>query len=241
MNGWSKRLLHEEGSQIKSTPLVLTPENAQKTHKGAKTQARRILVPQPDASVTWYGQHYWYGNLSHAPAKDLVLWWPMKGDSTCIDKWISAGKAIRCPYGSVGDQLWVRESCYIWDRGVGNQSDREVVYLDDPDLETILFDRAEIAAVKRRGHFPVHIGNWYKRTAMFMPKWACRTWLEVTEVHVEQLGNITDADAKAEGMRGIREFIEFWKSIHRTWDPALWVWVLWFKKIEHEELQNLAS
>jgi len=76
---------------------------------------------------------------------------------------------------------------------------------------------------------------------MFMPKWACRTWLEVTEVHVEQLGNITDADAKAEGMRGIREFIEFWKSIHRAWDPTLWVWVLWFKKIEHEELQNLAS
>jgi hypothetical protein len=67
----------------------------------------------------------------------------------------------------------------------------EVVYLDDPDLETILFDQPEIAAVKRRGHFPVHIGNWYKRTAMFMPKWACRTWLEVTEVHVEQLGNIT--------------------------------------------------
>ena len=53
MNGRPKRLLYEEGSRIKSTPLVLTLENAQKTHKGAKTQARRILVPQPDASVTW--------------------------------------------------------------------------------------------------------------------------------------------------------------------------------------------
>jgi hypothetical protein len=44
--------------------------------------------------------------------------------------------------------------------------------------------------------------NWKRDTlpAMYMPKWAARTWLEVTEVRTELLQDITDEDAIAEGI-----------------------------------------
>ena len=73
-------------------------------------------------------------------------------------------------------------------------------------------------------------GKW--RSSLHLPKWACRTWLEITEIRVESLGQITEADARSEGVASVAEFIELWRSINKTWQPELWVWVIGFRMVE---------
>ena len=89
---------------------------------------------------------------------------------------------------------------------------------------------------------------------LHMPKWAARTWLEVTEVRAERLNDISEEDAKAEGVepwpfnpqqpmttgelgsanpyRG--GFAVLWDDIHdeHTWKSSPWVWAYTFKLLE---------
>lgn len=83
----------------------------------------------------------------------------------------SGVKAIRCPYGVPGDLLWGRES---W-----SESDRGCAYMADHPGD------------------PRGLG-W--RPSIHMPRWASRLTLRVTDVRVERLNDISEADAIAEGV-----------------------------------------
>lgn len=139
-----------------------------------------------------------------------------------------AGATIRCPYGVAGDKLWVKEGLErhfnVLDY-VRYRSDKQLVH----------------------GKF----WEWMKDTLspIHMPKWACRLWLELTEVRVERLQEITEEDAKAEGCDdgmiayqatpGLRPasarvvYSRLWKSINGagSWESNPWVWVLTFQRI----------
>lgn len=83
-----------------------------------------------------------------------------------------------------------------------------------------------------------------------MPRWASRITLEITGVRVERLQDISEADAKAEGVsdynvitdpvtgeinRDAGEAFEaLWSSINgaESWDANPWVWALTFKRVE---------
>lgn len=76
-----------------------------------------------------------------------------------------------------------------------------------------------------------------------MPRWASRITLEITDVRVERLNNISECDAKAEGgptectLIGDKYFPGFrslWKSIYgeESWAANPWVWVIKFKRVE---------
>ena len=70
-----------------------------------------------------------------------------------------------------------------------------------------------------------------------MPRWACRLVLPLVSVRVERVQDITEEDAKAEGVEPIggsyREgFRAVWESIYGTWDLNPWVWVAEWKEIE---------
>ena len=103
--------------------------------------------------------------------------WQMDECGDCHD--------VPCPYGVPGDRLWVRET---WQYGpdvtagmmaAGKMSRRHVVY----------------AATVQDGHHPP---SW--RPSIHMPRWASRITLEVIGVRVERLQEISEADAKAEGI-----------------------------------------
>lgn len=115
--------------------------------------------------------------------------------------------SIPCPYGVPGDRLWVRET---W-RGEGPGS---VKYRADGD----------------------DVGSLKWRPSIFMPRWASRIDLEVTEVRVQRVQEITREDAIAEGVttHDVFGFMRLWDSINgkrAPWASYPWVWALTFKRV----------
>ncbi len=113
---------------------------------------------------------------------------------------------IKGPYGDEGDHLWVRETWVDLGNGLG------VAYKADP-----------------RGI----VTKW--RPSIFMPRSLSRITLEITGVRVERLQDITDDDAKAEGVGGVGTFGVLWNEINakrgHSWDTNPYVWCIEFRRI----------
>ena len=145
-----------------------------------------------------------------------------------------------CPYGYIGDKLWVRET---WTPdGV------------DKDAAKLL-KRAPVH-YRADGEAPEFLNvKW--RSPRFMPRWASRITLEITDVRVQRLQAISEEDALAEGVvcndgspfiQGIpttliqqprEEFMHLWDSINAKrgygWDSNPWVWAIMFRQLEGRE------
>ena len=179
---------------------------------GSKTQTRRV--------VDWKKLH-----------KQAGLPFPTKcrlARFTILEGWgLDAGdnvmRGVDCPYGVPGDRLWVRET---W-RCFGG---REYEYQNHQP--SIRF-RAEASAVDAVSC------EW--RPSIFMPRWACRLRLEITEVRVERLHDISESDAKAEGVhKGMAcddythkgHYQSLWDVLNAKrgfgWQTNPWVWVISF-------------
>jgi len=143
-----------------------------------------------------------------------------------------------CPYGKPGDRLWVRETCFNNDyRQAGvpveERADVDLVYRADPlpDWE------GEESLI-----------TW--RPSIHMPRWASRILLEITDVRVERLQDISRADIRAEGLQcppelggddvspNYRDWYpaawrQLWESINGadSWNANPWVWVVEFKRV----------
>jgi len=108
-------------------------------------------------------------------------------------QWLSRdyGKQWNCLHGSAGDRLWVKETWatdWIW-----NDFKPTDVREDQP----ILYRADEHAT----GVVPFEWGRW--RPSLFMRRWMSRITLEITAVRVERLHDITEADARAEGVEAV--------------------------------------
>jgi len=131
------------------------------------------------------------------------------------------GNAGLCPYGQSGDQLWVKEA---WKSSL-SKNGAEIFYKTYP--------------VGQGGGFIP--GPW--KPSVFMPRWASRVTLEITDIRIERLQDISEDDAEAEGAHGytnaaspIDFFICLWNSLNKKcdfgWETNPWVWVISFKRIE---------
>jgi len=94
---------------------------------------------------------------------------------------------IRCPYGVAGDRLWTREGMI---RPDGDP------WLYTADNEPVMVDPADETGMIVWAH---HKQQDYC-PSMFMPRWASRDTLEVISARPERLHDITEADAKSEGV-----------------------------------------
>lgn len=141
-----------------------------------------------------------------------------------------------CPFGAVGDRLWVRETFSVVPRTAYAASEgvQQVICPDD----------SHEAAIFRAG-WEHSSGGIRWRPSIHMPRWASRITLEITGVRVERLQDISEADAKAEGapaeccVIGDKHFLGFrslWRSIYEeeSWQANPWVWVIEFKRVEGE-------
>lgn len=68
------------------------------------------------------------------------------------------------------------------------------------------------------------VARWHP--SIHMPKHFARLWLDVVSVRVELAQDITEDDAKREGLGGREEFITAWAALYggASWDANPWVW-----------------
>ncbi|SVQ47033.1 hypothetical protein BANRA_01305 [Klebsiella pneumoniae] len=138
-----------------------------------------------------------------------------------------------CPFGAVGDRIWVREAFRVHSRAT--------------DVATLVYKASERNSwTEQTRRVPVAVCNkpatpekW--TPSLHMPRWASRIMLEITGVRVERLRSMSQDDARAEGviaasgpMEAGLAFRELWDSIYgeESWKANPWVWVIKFKRIE---------
>jgi len=141
---------------------------------------------------------------------------------------------VKCPYGQVGDVLWVRET---W------QHTKYAINLSVDDENSGYVYKAS----ENGKDWEQNTEEWKWKPSLFMPKEACRLFLKITDISVERLQDITEVESALEGAKhgrylglgkiggSIREgFFELWESINGK-DSVIqnpWVWVISFEKIE---------
>ena len=229
---------------VKERPILFSGPMVRAIIAGTKTQTRRAVKPQPTRRLIEGLAHV---TIGMNPADDGAVWY----DGDCK----GPGREVRCPYGGCLDRLWVRE---CWARyhtvnhvvrqhggAISEVSDGLAAYradghetIDDLRTHIRLTSGCDLEAIEVYGN------RW--RPSIHMPRWASRITLEITGVRVERLQDISEADAKAEGVTidGIgnpggpmrvhqRAFKSLWQSINGpgSWDANPWVWCIEFRKI----------
>lgn len=220
----------------KQKPILFSTEMVRAILDGRKTQTRRIVKPQPLKNLAG---NYTFGRYNEFACGDSG------GNISSIDL---------CPYGKVGDLLYVRESMYLDTNEIWRYK------ADDAALEISIFNEEKTKALsewvwnKKGSHCP----------SIHMPKAAARLWLEVTDVQVERLQDIRWGQAVKEGIYEassngywwdyeektysadfpIDSFRSLWQSINAeraSWEANPWVWAVTFEPTQNPKLKTQNS
>ena len=135
-------------------------------------------------------------------------------------------RRVRPPRFEVGEIVAIAEPCTVR-LDPGEYSIVRCYYTAD-DAVCILDDRAE----RGRCATMKTVQNATPRSARFMPGWAERSRVRITEIREERLGDITEADAVREGFANVAEFMAYFATLHPgPVDLARPVWVVSFEVV----------
>lgn len=227
-------------TEVKERGILFSGEMVRAILDGRKTQTRRVVEAQDRLrdgkdSLGHPGVEYYneWGN-----------WQP----------WVPHAKTMRCPHGRPGERLWVREAWAIdqCGRRVSLQPEAWPEGFPIQRLRYIATDAAPAKDLKGRPYW------WNKRPSIHMPRWASRITLGITEVRAQRVQEITEEDAKAEGVphpselqetlsfydgrdfRDCRDYRDVfrcvWNGLNRKrgypFESNPWVWPITFKRLE---------
>lgn len=211
---------------MKQRSIIFSGEMVKAIIEDRKTQTRRVIKPQP---VLFEGREWRWAGAGWSASMNFVPILP--GHSI----------EIHCPYGKPGDLLWVRESFReLIDLGADTDSSNNYYeYKADRAPGSIDFNR-EV--------------KW--SPSIHMPREASRVTLEIVNIRMERLQEISDEDAIAEGIMSGDDWSEvkdqklgkdvfltarsayeaLWNEINArrgfSWKDNPWVWVIEFKIME---------
>lgn len=215
---------------MKERPILFNTEMVKAVLSGRKTQTRRVVKPQPEC-------HYWEILRGYKQEAKLITAQDglnVKFIDSIPDGTMNARRKdeplwVRCPYGQVGDRLWIRETFYATHIDEKSTKDHGQIYYKADDN-------------------PYVVVSW--KPSIHMPRWASRINLEITNIRVERVQDISDKDSLKEGIsldysppaipvipNGLprAKFGKLWDSINEKrgygWKANPWVWVVEFKVI----------
>jgi hypothetical protein len=158
-----------------------------------------------------------------------------------------------CPYGQIGDRLWVRETWTGYELGIGLAFDDPIfVYRADGEEGNKLF-RGTQEECSVSWHSPIH-----------MPRKIARIELEITDIRVQRIQEISAGDVEAEGIDVIsdlplapiphdssddlilfvaqRKYRAIWDALNAKrgfgWESNPWVWALTFCMVKGGENES---
>jgi len=225
-------------------PILFNTEMVRAILDGRKTVTRRVIKPQPETDMI-----YKLGYCIDGSRQDIGKFG--FGSHECGGRVLY----VKPPY-QPGDTLYVRETWCGW-------------YL--PHGEWAYRYKATDPNGNRVPSGPEYDDEWKTkpwRPSIHMPKEAARIWLKVMDVRVERLQDITDDQAKKEGI--CEEWAmawwkptyndpdsggypcyrdtfanDLWDSVVKTpdldrygWDANPWVWVIEFERCEKPETET---
>lgn len=171
------------GREGRERPILFSGEMVRAILEGRKTQTRRVV------------NHRRWGVPVQIKVDPPSFTWARFADAPFPDMWYSLG----APYGVPGDRLWVRETWLEFDRNHYTEQGKPREYLSTrygvPRVNGCAY-RAECD--KESDEIRAEYGYKWK-PSIHMPRWASRLTLEITEVRVERVQEISEADAVAEG------------------------------------------
>lgn len=200
-----------------------------------KTQTRRIVKTKQSSWCKEVRGECWHPN-------EIAEWRLQDGRWFGLMGWYTLAFAD-CPYGQIGDRLWVRET---WQGPLIDAEMMENEYRASPDD----FHNPKYCEYAADGgpapEFITLDDNLVQRwkPSIHMPRWASRILLEIVNVRIERLQDISEADATAEGTphslghpagrTAVENFEHLWECINGdgSWSANPWVWVIEFKVVK---------
>ena len=155
---------------MKSRPILFSAPMVRALLAGTKTQTRRVVKPQPIFSAAAGDSWEWHGGSAL-----------MKAGYGAPYVHTNRGHVVKamttiCPYGKPGDLLWVRERAAFYWNDWHYFADGPTAWGKDVSDKT------------------------FSRPSIHMPRAASRLTLRITDVRVERLQEISEEDARAEGI-----------------------------------------
>ena len=199
---------------MKAHPILFAAPMVRALLDGRKSQTRRVVKGVEIVRVSDRAE---FLSRSHYPLSKRD-----GGGVAYVELADGRFVGLPCPFGKPGDLLWVRET---WAPSVHAAAART----DDYPVE--------YAATAAKPDQRID-GRW--RPSIHMPRRASRLTLRITGVRVERLQEISEADARTEGVEAAdcwhahyHGFSLLWQRINGTeaWGSNPWVWVLSFEAL----------
>ncbi len=209
---------------IKERPILMNTESVKGILDDRKTQTRRVIKPQPTPEPDRIEYIKYYG----------VTWgWSPTSKSGKVG--IFKPPIYKCPYGKIGDRLWVRET---WQQFFPEDWEKWPAMLDYYHKKCMWNDECKIFYKANGPEEHPEYGKINWKPSIHISRIHSRIDLEITDIRIERVQDITYDDILAEGIRSKNQMRELWDSINAKrgygWNINPYVWIIVFKVLSKE-------